>query len=65
MSGIIYDTKIKEGYTFNCQLGDTYFTHVVAIGNLSTNRDLVLKCIDRDDFITALFHTGQPLHGGD
>ena len=32
-------------------------------GNLSTNDDLVSKHIDRDDFITILFHIVQPLHG--
>ena len=34
------------------------------IGNLSTNSDLVSKHIDRDDSITILFHTGQPMYGG-
>ena len=37
---------------------------MAVIGNLSTNDDLVLKHIDRDDFITVLFYIGQPLHGG-
>ena len=37
---------------------------MAVIGNLSTNDNLVSKHIDRDDFITELFHIGQPLYGG-
>ena len=37
---------------------------MAVIGNLSTNGDLVSKHIDRDDFITVIFHIGQPLYGG-
>ena len=32
------------------------------IGNLSTNSDLVSKYIDKDEFITVLFHISQPLY---
>ena len=37
---------------------------MAVVGNLSTNGDLVSKYIDKDDFITVLYHIGQPLHGG-
>ena len=37
---------------------------MAVIGNLSTNDDKVSKHIDRDDFITVLFHIGQPLYDG-
>ena len=41
------------------------FTHMAVIGNLCTNGDLVCsRHNDRDDFITVLFHIGQPLYGG-
>ena len=33
-------------------------------GNLSTNGDLVSRYIGSDDFITMLYHVGQPLHSG-
>ena len=36
---------------------------MAVIGNLSTNGHLVSKHIDKDDFITVLFHVGQPLYG--
>ena len=44
----------------SCCIGDTFFTHMAIIGNLSTNDDLVSKHIDKDNFITILFHIGQP-----
>ena len=37
---------------------------MAVIGNLSTNGDVVSKHFDRDDFITVLFHIGQPLYVG-
>ena len=37
---------------------------MAVIGNLSTNGNLVSKHMDKDDFITVLFHIGQPLYGG-
>ena len=48
----------------SCLIGDNFQTHMAIIGNLSTNGDLVTKHIEKDDFITALFHLGQPLYGG-
>ena len=56
--------KAKEVIPSSCRRGDTFFTHVAVIGNLSTYGDLVSNHIDKDDFITVLFHIGQPLHGG-
>ena len=37
---------------------------MAVIGNLSTICDLMSKYIDKDDFITVLFHIDQPLYGG-
>ena len=31
---------------------------------MCANGDLASQYIDRDDFITVLFHIGQPLHDG-
>ena len=45
-------------------IGDTFFTHIRIMGNLSTNGHLMSKHINRDDFVTVLFHIGQPLYGG-
>ena len=56
--------KAKKVIPSSCQIRDTFFTHMAVIGNLSTNRDLMSKHIDRDDFITVLFYIGQPLRGG-
>ena len=56
--------KAKEVIPSSCQIGETFFTHMPLIGNLSTNGDLVSKHVDKDDFITVLFHLGEPLHGG-
>lgn len=56
--------KAKKVIPLSCRIGDTFFTHMAVIGNLSTNGDLVSKHIDKDDFITVLFHVGQPLYGG-
>ena len=36
---------------------------MAVIDNLSTNGDLVSRHIDKDDFITVLYHIGQPLYG--
>ena len=55
--------KAKKIIPSSCEIGDTFFTHLAVIGNLSTNGDLVSKHIDRDDF-TILFYIGQPLHVG-
>ena len=56
--------KAKKVIPSSCKIGDTLFTHMAVIGNLSTHGDLVSKYIDRDDFITVLFYIGQPLYGG-
>ena len=56
--------KAKKVIPSSCQIGDTFFTHIGVIGNLSTDGDLVSKHIDRDDFIAMLFHIGQPMYGG-
>ena len=56
--------KAKKVIPSSCQIGDTFFTHMAVKGNLSTNGDLVSKHIDKDNFITVLFHIGQPLYSG-
>ena len=40
-----------------------FFSHMAVVGNLSTHGDLMSKHIDKNDFITVLFHIGQLLHG--
>ena len=37
---------------------------MVVMGNLSTHGDLVSNHIDKDNFITVLFHIGQPMYSG-
>ena len=56
--------KAKKVIPSSCQIVDTFFTHMAVIGNLSTNGNVVSKYFDRYDFITVLFHIGQPLYGG-
>ena len=56
--------KAKKVIPSSCQIGDTFFTHMALIGNFTTNGNLVSKHVDRDDFITVLFHIGEPLHSG-
>ena len=55
--------KVKNVIRSSCQIGDIFFTYMDIIVNLSTNGDLVSRHINRDDFITVLFHVDQPLHG--
>ena len=54
--------KAKKVIPSNCQIGDTFFTHMDVIGNLSTDGELVFKYIDKVDFITVLFHIGKPIY---
>ena len=35
------------------------------IGNLNENCDYVSKHMDKEDVVTALFHVGDPLNGGE
>ena len=56
--------KVKKFIPSSCQIGNTFFTHMAVVSSLSTNGDLVSEYIDKDDFITLLFHIGQPLYGG-
>ena len=35
------------------------------IGNLNEKGDYVSKYMDKEDFVTALFHVGDPLNGGE
>ena len=56
--------KAKKVLPSSCCIRDTFFTHMAVIGNLNTNGNLVSKHIDKDDFITMLFHIGRPLYGG-
>ena len=35
------------------------------ISNLNENVDHVSKHMDKEDFVTALFHVGDPSNGGD
>ena len=56
--------KAKKVIPSSCQIGHTFFTHMAVVGNLSTHGDLVSKHIDKNDFITVLFHIGKPLQGG-
>ena len=54
--------KAKKVIPSSCQIGDTFFSHMAVIGN---DGDLVSKHIDRDDFITVLFYTGQLLYSSE
>ena len=47
--------KAKKIIPSSCQIGDTFFTHMAVIGNLSTDGDLVYKYIDKVDFIKGYF----------
>ena len=49
----------------SCQIADTFFTYMIIIGNLNENGAFVSKHMDKDDFVTALFHVGDPSNGGE
>ena len=49
----------------SCRIADTFFTHMSIIGNLNENGDYVSKHMDKEYFVTALFHVGDPSNGGE
>ena len=57
--------KSKKAIRSSCRIVDTFFTHMSIIGNLNENGDYTSKHIDKDNFITALFHVGDPSNGGE
>ena len=57
--------KSKKVIPSSCQIADTFFTHMSIIGNLNENGDYVSKHMDKEDFVTALFHVGDPSNGGE
>ena len=56
--------KAKKVIPSSYLKGNTFSTKMAVVGNLSTHGNLVSKHVDKDDFITVLFHIGKPLHGG-
>ena len=57
--------KSKKVIPSSCQIADTFFTHISIIGNLNKNGDYVSKHMDKDNFVTTLFHVGDPSNGGE
>ena len=57
-------SKSKKVIPSSCRIADTFSTHMSIIGNLKENGDYVSMHKDEDDFVTALFHVGDPLNGG-
>ena len=57
--------KAKKIIPSSCQIADTLITQISIIGNLNKNGDYVSKHVEKDDFITALLHVGDPSNGGE
>ena len=58
-------SKSKKVIPSSCRICDTFFTHMGVIGNMSENNTEVSKHIDKEDYITVLFHVGYPTKGGE
>ena len=48
----------------SCRIVDAFFTHMSIIGNFNENGDYESKHMDKEAFVTALFHVGDPSNGG-
>ena len=58
-------TKAKKVIPSSCRICDTFFTHMGIIGNLNSENNEVSKHVDKEDYITVLFHIGFPTKGGE
>ena len=52
--------KSKKIIPSSCRIVDAFFTHMSIIGNLNENGDYVSNHTDKEDFVTVLFHIGDP-----
>ena len=57
--------KSKKVIPSSCRIADIFFTHMSIIGNLNENGDYISKHMDKEGFVTALVHVGDPSNGGE
>ena len=63
MSYII--SKAKKVIPSSYRICNTLFTHKNIIGNMNNLNKEVTKHVDKEDYITVLFHEGFPSKGGE
>ena len=49
----------------SCQICNTLFTHMGIIANINNFNKEVSRHVDKEDYITVLFHLGFPTKGGE
>ena len=58
-------SKAKKVIPCSCRICNTLFTHMGIIGNMNNCNKEVSKHVDKEDYITVLFHLGFPTKVGE